>query len=230
MSDGAIIVAGSKYILPGFKVHTWLDHGMTFEPDQAPRRVDAVRWCVLHWTASERSGELGAAQIHRTLQSRGLSVEFAITNEGDIWQFLDPVEQRARHCSRVNAYSVGVEVSGVGWVRAGMPLLGATTRRRQYEARIHGWKTRFFDYLVEQQNSVNALSSALVESLDIEPRVLTSPWERRPKSVFETESGFCGHLHAAWLKQKHPKTDPGTAPLLALQRYLDRGGPRIERG
>jgi hypothetical protein len=230
MTDGAIIIAGDKWVLPGIKVHTWHDHGMTFEIANAPRRLDAVRQCVLHWVAAERDGESGASQIHRTLVSRGLSVEFAITNDGTIWQFVDPVERRCRHCSRVNPFSVGVEVSGVGWVRPGRPLLGATTLRRQYEATIHGWKTRFFDYLPAQQDAVNILACALTASLDIEPIVMTEPWERRKTSDLKAFSGYLGHFQAASLRVKYPKTDPGTAPLESLKRFLLNRNVKILRG
>jgi len=219
--DGAIIIGGEKIVLPGVRVHTWHDHGMSFEIAQAPRREEAIRWCVLHWTASEREGEAGASQIHRTLVSRGLSVEFAITNEGAIWQFVVPAERRCRHCSRVNPFSVGVEVSGVGWARPGRPSLGATTRRRRYTATVHGWRTTWLDYLPEQHWAVAGLADALLEALpELGRRVELEPFERRSDAHLARQSGFCGHLHAAWLSKAHPKCDPGPAPLIQLDAYL----------
>ena len=230
MRDGAIIVGGVKYVVSGTECRTWLDTNLHFGHQNAPRRDRKAHWGVIHWTASERSGDLGAAQIHRSLSVRGLSVEFFISNEGTVYQFVDPAEQRCKHCSRLNKRSVGIEVSGMGWVRKGTPLLGATTLRRQYKAAIHGWRTRFFDFLPEQQRSLNALCGTLSAALDIDPVVLTDPWERRSDAFFRTNSGFCGHLHAAWLKTKHPKTDPGTAPLLALERYFAAGHVGIVSG
>lgn len=219
--DSTIIAAGIPYDVRGAQVLTWHDHGMTFDDRCAPRRNKAIAWCVLHWTASERAGERGARQIHRSLQARGLSVEFAITNEGTIWQYVDPLEQRCKHASRINPISVGVEVAGVGWVRKGRPLLGSATLRHQYIATVHGWTTRLFDYLPAQQRAVNALADALVNALGLHRHVLLSPWERRETALFMTQTGFCGHLHAASLRVRHPKTDPGPAPLESLQRYFE---------
>jgi hypothetical protein len=110
-----------------------------------------------------------------------------------------------------------------------MDLSEATVRRPQYDAKIHGWKTRFFGYLPEQQETVNVLASALIRSLDIEPHVMMAPWRRRSKKQIEKYSGFLGHLHASWLSKKHPKTDPGTMPLMMLDHYL-KNPVRIKRG
>ncbi len=219
--DGAIIIDGEKVVIPGVEVHTWHDHGLTFDFDHAPARIEQVRWCVMHWTASERTGLEGARIMHGSLGRRGLSVEFMITNEGTIWQFIDPVAQRGRHCSRMNPYAVGVEVSGYGWAgKLGRVPLGATTRRRVYTARVHGWKTRWYDYLPEQHRAMAGLADALVEGLGIERRVEFEPFERRSNAHLAEHGGFCGHLHGAWLTKRHPKCDPGPAPLQTLDAYF----------
>ena len=221
MLYGAIIVDGKKFLLPNVTVRTWMETGLYFDPPNAPAREERARWTILHWTGSERSGFQGASQIHRSLDARRLSVEFAITNEGTVWQYMDPAVQRGKHCSRLNKFSVGIEVSNTGWLSSRKHLFGPVARRRQYEATIHGWRTTFFDFFPVQQASLNALCDALVESLGIEPRVICAPWERRPELSYAGDSsGFCGHLHGAWLRGQHPKCDPGTAPLEALKRHF----------
>jgi len=218
--DGAIILGGKKVIVPGVRVATWHDHGMTFDLEHAPSREEAIRWLVLHWTASERRGEAGAAKIHNTLTSRGLSVDFAITNEGDLWQFVDPLERRCRHASRANPYSIGVEVSAVGWVRPGRELTGDTAQRERYRATIHGWSTELLDYLEPQHRAVAGLADALVEGAGLEPRVEMAPYTRRSRRYLEAHGGVMGHLHcAAWVK--HPKIDPGPRPLQRLAAHFE---------
>lgn len=217
-----IIIGGTKHDTSPVQSLNWMDHGLSFpEPNAMPREL-ACRWCVLHWTASERTGEAGAAQIHRTLMHRGLSVEFAITNEGTIWQFVDPVEQRCRHCSRVNRYSVGVEVSGIGWAgKPGRVLRGDSAKREVYEDRIHGWKTTWLDYLEPQHVAVAALADVLVKGLGLAPVVMRQPYGRRHNSAFARQGGFCGHLHAASFAVANPKCDPGTRPLERLHEHFE---------
>jgi hypothetical protein len=218
--SGHIIVAGRSEPVSGAVVRTWLDHGLTFDTEHAPHRTKPIRWGVLHWTGGgKREGLAGAKTIHRTLNRRGLSVEFAITDEGTIWQFVDPVEQRCRHASRLNEISLGVEVSGPGWIARNL-LPTRHLGRERYRATVHGWTTTFLDYVEAQQRAVNALATALAEAGLVHPSVVTEPFERRRSRFFQSSKGWCGHLHCAHMSVKHPKCDPGPAPLKALERRL----------
>jgi hypothetical protein len=220
--DGAIIVNGQKYVIPGVEVHTWHDHSMLFKPPNAPVRFVLPTWFVIHWTASERVGEAGAKLMFDNLKARGLSVEFMITNEGTIWQFFDPGEFHGRHCSRLNSKSLGVEVSGYGWAaKPGRVARGDTARRRVYEARIHGWKTEWFDFLDEQYKALFGLADAVTTALPSIPRrVERAPFGRRSDEYFATHAGFCGHFQGASFKKRHPKCDPGTKPLIDLADHF----------
>lgn len=227
MTEGGIIIGGRKIVVP-VPVHTWHDTGLAFAPANVKPRKVPVRWGVIHWTASERTGLAGAEQMHRSLTARGLSVEFMVTNDGDIYQFIDPAESSAHHCSRLNPFSVGVEVSGIGWAgKPGFTPRGDTARRRIYTDTVHGWKTDWFDFLPEQQRAVNAWADAMSLALGIDREAETYTFERRTDSDFRRNSGFCGHLHGAWLSKKNPKCDPGTAPLIALEQHFD--GPPVAR-
>lgn len=221
MTDGAIIIGGIKRPVPNVPVVTWEDHGCKFNPPNAPPRILNPRFMIVHWTAEERTGERGMRIMHAGLTSRGLSVEFMITNEGTIWQFVDPLAQRCRHASRVNPFSVGVEVSGLGWAKkAGHTAKGDTARRRTYEASIHGWKTTWYDFLDEEYTALFGLADVLTTHLPIARNVATQPWGRRPDEFFLRESGITGHLHAAVLSKRNPKCDPGTAPLIRLAEHF----------
>jgi hypothetical protein len=214
--------SASRIILGGIAcpvdnpVLTWQDSGLTF--DGLEEREHRLRWGVLHWTGGGKRVWLkGARQIHRTLSRRGLSVEFAITDEGTIWQFADPLFNRCAHAGRLNKISLGVEVSGPGWLRR-IPYAYAS---RKYKATVHGWTTTFIDYRPAQQRAVSALADALSEAGIILPMVTTEPYERRLTSAFYRGGGWCGHLHCDRLGKAYPKCDPGPAPLEALKAHLE---------
>jgi len=221
--DGSIIVGDRKLVAYDQRVRTWHDSGLTFDLKHAPRRQQDPRLIVLHWTASERPDNAGAARLHESLRARGLSVEFAITNDGTIHQFVDPVIQRGRHCSRLNPYSIGVEVSGLGWAaKPGRVPRGDTTKRDVYTDRVHGWRTEFYDYLPSQHNAVRELCELLWIAYPALPRaVCLEPFERWSTETLLARGGVCGHLHGAWLTKKHPKCDPGTAPLRRLAEHVE---------
>jgi len=225
--DGAIIIDGTKTVIPGVEVHTWHDHGMIFDTtNSAMPRVTPPTLCVLHWTASERVGEEGARRLYDGMLAREptpLSVEFMITNEGIVWQFADPALVRCRHASRVNPFSVGVEVSCRGWVQRGQAVTGATKDRDRYWNTIHDWRHQVFDFFPAQHHAVAGLADALVEGLGIRRHVFLEPYQRRGNRDLMV-GGFCGHYHAAHWSRKNPKCDPGTRPLEKLDAYFASQG------
>ncbi len=208
-----IIVNDSKIHVDA-KTETYHDHCEHFTT--APPRVEPLRWGVLHWTASgKREGLQGALQVYYSLAKRGLSVHFVITDEGKLWQFAD-TSQVCSHAGRLNATSIGVEVTGPGHQR------GYTGARRVYHDRIHGWapKAGWIDYTPAQQRTVNALADALASVGAIESRVELQPWSRRDEAYLASHGGWLGHLHCERMNKRHPKCDPGTAPLMALAKHL----------
>lgn len=226
MLDGAVILGGEKFVLHDQRVHTWHDTGLRFaDGNGAEERQEDIRAIVCHTTASIRSGSGGAARLRSSLLARKtpLSVEFFVDELGHIYQFMDPCELRGRHASRVNPFSVGIEVSGYLWDKPGRLLPTEMNARESYRAPplAGGWRPQLFAYLPVQQRAVNKLCWTLCEAFDLPTEVLGAPWERRPKGFFgEWQGGVCGHIHCASLRVKHPKIDPGPRPLEELQRYF----------
>lgn len=231
MLDGAIIVDGKKHVLSQQTVRTWHDTGISFDEENgAEKRTEAVKAVVCHSTASIRKGDAGAQRLHDSLLARRtpLSVEFFVDEEGAIYQFMDPTELRGRHASRVNPFTVGIEVSGYLWAKPGRKLPKEMNRRKVYGSPplAGNWKPNLFAYLPVQQRAVNRLCWTLCEALGLPKEVLGAPWERRPKGFFANwEGGVCGHIHCASLRVKHPKIDPGPRPLEYVERYFKLRAP-----
>jgi hypothetical protein len=221
--SGYIIVGSERWPVYGAEVQTWLDTGLTFDHDHAPLRTQDCRLGVLHWTGGgKRVGLRGATKIHGTLQARGLSVETAVTDEGTIFQYVDPLVQRCRHASRVNPFAFGVEASGPGWIARSL-LPTRYLGRERYRGTVHGWTTTFLDYFEDQHRGVLALANALVEPLGIPASVMAEPFERRRNRELRQFKGWCAHLHVAPFSVKHPKCDCGPRPILRLRSGFEGG-------
>jgi len=215
---GYLIVGGEAIPVFGPQVKTWHEHGLTFGEGNTTEREQPIRHGILHWTASgKRLGLKGAKQVWRTLTKRGLSVDFVITDEGIIWQFVDPLVQCCAHAGRLNATSIGVEVTGPGWLAR---YFGS---REMYKGTVHGWTTKFIDYTEEQHASVAALADALALAGVVPRTVTTEPYERLRQRDFAENDGWFGHLHCDRLAKQHPKCDPGPMPLKRLTGYFLRG-------
>jgi N-acetyl-anhydromuramyl-L-alanine amidase AmpD len=224
-----IIIGGNEIETPGVLSVNYKEHGMVLPAPNTPPRRKHITWCVLHWTASERVGEDGARKMFTHHKQAGLSVEWMITNEGTIWQFFDPLVSRGKHASRVNPFSVGVEVSAVGHAKPGRELSARSAQRESYVDTVQGWTTTWLDYLEAQHASMAVLADVLIEQCILKPYVMLAPFERRLTKDFKARSGFCGHLHAASFKVKHPKCDPGTRPLIRLNEHFVEKYPNYPR-
>lgn len=160
---------------------------------QAPTRI------VLHWTGADNP----ARSVHRTLNSRGLSVDFCVDQMGHVWQFNPNLTAlRTMHAGpRVNASSFGIEVVGRGFGRGG------------YTATIHGKEVRCLDFNGRQYRAIWALVSTLCyvfeipEAVCLSPTVVPDPLPR----------GILGHFQIS-----PRKFDPGTQPLLRLHELCSR--------
>ena len=78
---------------------------LLLEPGRVIERTRNVRQFVVHWDAA-----LSAKSCRDILKRRGLSVQFAIDNDGTIYQYCD-ANHVCWHAPPVNWVSIGVEIS-----------------------------------------------------------------------------------------------------------------------
>lgn len=103
-----IICNGAEVEINWPKVVLWDEPGgLTCDPGTFKKRSANrnPKMFVVHW-----DGCLNSRQMARVLQERGLSVHFAIDNDGTIYQLLD-TKNIAWHARGVNTQSVGVEIA-----------------------------------------------------------------------------------------------------------------------
>jgi hypothetical protein len=223
------IIIGGKRIALGVRgqppptVLTWHEHGISFAPGQGFNRVRKPRaridLAVWHWTGGE--GE--PAQVAQTLQTRGYGVEFAISTQGVIWQFVDPLEVDTADAGGVNARSVGTEIvsygmrsPAIGWR---LPTGGAA--RAIHDERLHGVRVRVASFHAAQLSAARALADGLSRGLGIPRAVPVSAdgavlARAMTAVVLARFSGHVGHYHLTALK-----CDPGTEFMGGLQRFFD---------
>lgn len=208
MCDGKIWINGYQGPVDA-QVKPFTDTKLEFVGHERTLPVD---WIVLHWTASERTGDKGAEKIFRSLGNRNLSVEFFVDNDGIIYQFLDPGTRHARHAGTVNKSSVGIEVSCYGWAKK-TPRAGAA--RELYVDEIQGRNYSVANYFIAQQAAVNALCDTLTRELDVPRVALGAPYAKRTLGNLRRNRGVVGHMHVS-----SQKVDPGTRPLESMGRYF----------
>ncbi len=210
----SIIVRGCEVPI-GAPAKTWEETGLKFAKMIAREcRPDLG---VLHWTAGENRAET----TFHYLEFKGLSVHFVIDNDGVIWQFGDPAIFACQHAGRANARSVGIEVSCYGWRRHNDR--NPNSNRGECETEIHGWKTTVADYLPAQYFALDRLCTTLSDLLPI-PKRASMLRRRLTSDEFDAYSGWVGHYHVDRLSKKHPKIDPGSAPLDHLAKLWGSHG------
>lgn len=103
-----IICNGVPVEIDWHKVVLWTEEGgLKCEPKQYRKRTKARRpkMFVVHWDAC-----LSSRAMAKVLKQRGLSVAFAIDNDGTIYQLMD-TKHIAWHAKGINTQSVGVEIA-----------------------------------------------------------------------------------------------------------------------
>lgn len=102
-----IICNGAEVEIKWPKVILWNEMGgLTCGPGTFKKRSNRnPKMFVVHW-----DGCLNSRQMAEVLKERGLSVHFAIDNDGTIYQLLD-TKDVAWHAKGVNTQSVGVEIA-----------------------------------------------------------------------------------------------------------------------
>jgi len=226
MPTGALVYDGDKKIVvPDVHIQTWHDNPKLemHEPKGVHQRPadTEITQIVLHWTASERVGQSGAERTFDNMGHRkDAGAHIVVTNEGNGWQGADLTRMYTSHVSHriVKPKSIGIEVSCYGWVPKGQPIPSLGKARERYKAKIQGWRPEVANYFPEQQAFINAVCTAMCEELGIPKVVMLEPFETRSNQELREFKGVLGHLHCAL--GDHPKSDPGTKPLIALAQHF----------
>jgi len=154
---------------------------------------------VCHWDVC-----LSSKTCHKVLEKRGISVHFAIDNDGTIYQFMDMNDVAYHAGGRTwNNKSIGVEIANAyypkyqGWYKKN----GLGERPLVEGAKVHG-KTLdpFMDFYPEQYEALKALMKAVHEATGIP---LEAPLDRSgntnttvsKKAADGRFEGFVSHYH-----------------------------------
>jgi N-acetylmuramoyl-L-alanine amidase len=177
---------------------------------------------VCHWDVC-----LSSKTCHKVLEKRGISVHFAIDNDGTIYQFMD-MNDIAWHAGGKtwNNKSIGVEIANAyypkyqGWYKKN----GLGERPLVEGATVHG-KTLdpFMDFYPEQYEALKALMKAVHEATGIP---LEAPLDRSgntnttvsKKAADGRFEGFVSHYHL-----KRGKIDCANLDLKTILENIKNG-------
>jgi N-acetyl-anhydromuramyl-L-alanine amidase AmpD len=204
-----LIFCGGRPIPCDAEVRTWRTQlKLTFP---RLRMRTETRMVVAHHTG----GEGDAAQVHRTLVERGLSVHFVVDAVGLVTQFVD-AEVRAAHAKTANGFSIGIEV-----------INGATDKpgprnRTLVRENVHGVDATRATFLPAQVTSTLALIEALCGAYELPMAVPMHGTDVlstvMPAAQLASFRGVVGHLQI-----DAQKVDPGLALLRAVAAHPLRG-------
>jgi N-acetyl-anhydromuramyl-L-alanine amidase AmpD len=197
---GTVLVDGREV-----RCQAVVKHDQRFTFSGLARRTETRAVC-LHWTGGRRGGPA----VFRTLQTRGLSVQFNVDPDGTIWQFCDAA-LRCSHASGANSWSIGIEMTNPAQAKQ---AFGDAPRAVVVES-IHGQDVQHTTFTVEQVTSAIALVETLCKAYGLP---LAVPMDGRAvlstamtKAQQDTFRGVCGHLNLTTRK-----IDPGLAILRAV--------------
>ena len=177
---------------------------------------------VCHWDVC-----LSSKTCHKVLEKRGISVHFAIDNDGTIYQFMDMNDVAYHAGGRTwNNKSIGVEIANAyypkyqGWYKKN----GLGERPLVEGAKVHG-KTLdpFMDFYPEQYEALKALMKAVHEATGIP---LEAPLDRSgntnttvsKKAADGRFEGFVSHYHL-----KRGKIDCANLDLKTILENIKNG-------
>lgn len=208
---GLIFVAG-KPVQIDATVRTWRTQlKLSFPRLQMRQETRAV---LLHYTA----GEGDAAQVHRTLVERNLSVQFCVDRDGLITQYVD-ASARCSHAKQANSWSCGIEIVNGATDKPG-PFNRSLVRER-----IHGVDATRATFLQPQIDATLALVEALCGAYRLPMAVPMKGTDVlsdvMPDAQQETFRGVVGHLQV-----DTQKVDPGLRILRAVAAHPNRGSTR----
>ena len=154
---------------------------------------------VSHWDVC-----LSSKSCWKVLNRRGLSVHFAIDNDGTIFQFLD-MNHIAYHAGgKFNSPSVGVEISNAYYPKHNpwYKRHGFGERPLVKNAHVHGRSMKpFMDFYPAQVGALKALMKAVHEAMPWIP--LECPLDENGETSYTVDkdasrnrfSGFVSHYH-----------------------------------
>jgi len=208
-----VICNGEPVEIDWDKVVLWDEEGgLKCGPAQYKSRKAArsVKLFVVHWDAC-----LSSAKMSEVLKERGLSVPFAIDNDGTIYQLMD-TKHIAWHAKGVNQQSVGVEIAnavlpkynewyekkGLGKraIKSGVKLNGAVL-------------TPMLDFYPVQVEALTALLAAVCRAHQIPFKV---PLNKDGSLVMGRDDRVAGRLFKGIVGHYHvtvQKSDPAGLPL-----------------
>lgn len=209
----SIICNGKKVPIEWSKVVLWNEEGgLKCEEEQYRKRLRPrkPRMFVIHWDVC-----LSSRSMAKVLKDRGLSVHFAIDNDGTIYQLMD-TQHVAWHAKGVNNHSVGVEISNAVHLRfqKEYQALGFPKRPFVLKDVVHGKEMKpYTGFYPEQVRALKALTKALHKGLGIPYKTpldsngnLLRAVDKRV--VGRTFAGVVGHYHIT-----KEKRDPGNLAL-----------------
>ena len=193
--EKAFLYNGTKYLIKWDKVilpsdPTGLQHTSGYTPSKRKRNVSMF---VTHWDVC-----LNSRTCYKILQKRGISIHFAIDNDGTIYQFLDMNDIGWHASSRtINRKAVGVEISNAyypkyqNWYKKN----GFGERPMIKDASVHGKPMKpFMDFNDVQKEALKALMEAVHNALGIP---LETPEEQTVSKEVRSGKfkGFVHHYH-----------------------------------
>ena len=193
--EKAILYKGKKYPIKWDKVilpsdPNGLEHTSGFQEQKRKRNVSMF---VTHWDVC-----LNSRTCYKILQKRGISIHFAIDNDGTIYQFLDMNHIGWHASSRtINKKAVGVEIANAyypkyqSWYKKN----GFGERPMITDASVHGKQMKpFMDFYPVQKEALKALMEAVHSALGIP---LETPEEQTVSKEVRSGKfkGFVHHYH-----------------------------------
>lgn len=205
----ALIING-KQVPCDANVINWTQHGMEVKPGKGARKRDVkktqIDLFVLHWSGGEGS----ARTLFTVLNKRELGIEFYLDDEGNIYQFCDPILVDTFDAGAVNPRSIGIEIKSYGFRTKAADIPSAGRSRVVREETINNSKIRAAQFTEKQLIALEALIKAVCEAMPSIPMQIPVGADGKPTNKIMTPKqlreykGLIGHYHIS-----SKKFDPG---------------------
>lgn len=212
-----LIIIGDNGYECSARVLTWHETGMEFKAGQGfnKKREQQIDLSVFHWSGGEGpTGEGSIRQLFDILLQKKLGTGFAISRDGMIWQFCDPMKVNTATANQANPRAVSTEIINYGLVPknlADIPKAGVN--RKQYTGYINTQRHVMAHFIEPQIASALALADTLSTVLAIPRQVPLDPLSPHGTEILSRTmtpeelaayKGHTGHFHI-----NPEKTDPG---------------------
>lgn len=216
------LIIGGKVVPCSQPVYNWNDHGLKFKLGKGTRkRTGPIDLFINHYSAGEGSYKT----LFNVLESRGLSCDFCIDAQGNIYQFSDPLELVTFHAGDQNNRAIGVEITSYGYRSNASDIPSAGRNRKTHEATIHDKKLKMASFYEVQHKAALALNLAVCGALSI-PKVMPTKDGLKVTGDVLTDkqlknfSGIIGHLHCS---------DKKIDPSIEIFDYFYSNGIKLEQ-